>query len=70
MTQLRFVYLILFISLIRSQTASEAIHLIENEIGYGARSLAMGGAYTAMGSDPSGMYWNPAGLADIDNRTL
>ena len=70
MTQLRFVQLVLFITLIRSQTASEAIHLIENEIGYGARSLAMGGAYTAMGSDPSGMYWNPAGLADIDNRTL
>ena len=70
MTQLRFVYLILFISLIRSQTASEAIHLIENEMGYGARSLAMGGAYTAMGSDPSGMYWNPAGLANIKNGTL
>ncbi|GIT57090.1 MAG: hypothetical protein Ct9H300mP18_05190 [Candidatus Neomarinimicrobiota bacterium] len=42
MTQLRFVQLVLFITLIRSQTASEAIHLIENEIGYGARSLAMG----------------------------
>ncbi len=69
-TQLRFISLLFLISLIRSQTASEAIHLIENEVGYGARSLAMGGAYTAMGSDPSGMYWNPAGLADIDNRTL
>ena len=70
MTQLRFVQLVLFITLIRSQTASEAIHLIENEMGYGARSLAMGGAYTAMGSDPSGMYWNPAGLANIKNGTL
>ena len=67
MTQFKFIPLILFFAIIKSQTASEAIHLVENEVGYGARSLAMGGAYTAMGSDPSGMYWNPAGLADIKN---
>ncbi|SVD77702.1 uncharacterized protein METZ01_LOCUS430556, partial [marine metagenome] len=57
MTQFKFFPLILLFTIIKSQTASEAIHLVENEVGYGARSLAMGGAYTAMGSDPSGMYW-------------
>lgn len=32
-------------------------------IGVGARPLAMGGAFTAMVSDITGIYWNPAGLA-------
>ncbi|MDP6611841.1 MAG: hypothetical protein QF823_06020 [Candidatus Marinimicrobia bacterium] len=36
-------------------------------MGFGARSLAMGGAFTALGNDPSGMYWNPAGLAGMTN---
>ena len=56
--------------LINAQSASEAIHLMENEIGFGARSLALGGAYTALGNDPSGMYWNPAGLAGMSNGAL
>jgi len=29
----------------------------------GARSAAMGGAFTAVADDPSAMYWNPAGMA-------
>ncbi len=60
----------LFLSNGQTQTASEAIHILENEIGYGARSLGMGGAFTALGNDPSGMYWNPAGLADISNGSI
>ena len=43
------------------------MHIVEHEMGYGARSLSMGGAFTALGDGPSGMYWNPAGLADIQN---
>ena len=27
----------------------------------------MGGAFTALGDGSSGMYWNPAGLADVNN---
>ena len=60
----------LFLSNGQTQTASEAIHILENEIGYGARSLGMGGAFTALGNDPSGMYWNPAGLADMANGAI
>ena len=61
--------LFIFIS-INAQTASEAIHLMEDEIGFGARSLALGGAYTALGNDASGMYWNPAGLAGMSNGAI
>ncbi|MBN2091328.1 PorV/PorQ family protein [candidate division KSB1 bacterium] len=33
------------------------------KIGVGARAIGMGGAYVALASDASGMYWNPAGIA-------
>ncbi len=31
----------------------------------GARAAAMGGAYTAISEDASGIFWNPAGLVQI-----
>jgi hypothetical protein len=55
----------LLLSISFSQTAWDAIHITENEEGFGARALAMGGAYTAIANDYSGIYWNPAGLADM-----
>lgn len=60
----------LLLSMLTSQSASEAIRLLENEMGFGARSLGMGGANIALGDDPSDMYWNPAGLAGIINKTF
>lgn len=32
-------------------------------LGLGARAWGMGGAYTALATDPSGIYWNPGGLS-------
>lgn len=37
-------------------------------IGVGARGLGMGGAYTALADDASGLYWNPAGLSNLQKR--
>ena len=34
--------------------------------GCGARSLAMGRAFTAVADDPTAIYWNPAGLGQLD----
>ena len=34
---------------------------------FGARAASMGGAYTAVASDLSSFYWNPAGLSLIQN---
>lgn len=34
--------------------------------GFGARALAMGGAYVAVASDVTAAYWNPAGLMRMD----
>src|SRR5690606_725460 len=35
------------------------------ELGVGARALALGGAFVALGEGPTSLYWNPAGIADI-----
>ena len=45
----RTIFSFFFIASINSQSASEAIHLLEDEMGFGARSLSLGGAYTALG---------------------
>jgi opacity protein-like surface antigen len=37
------------------------------KISVGARSIAMGGAYTGVSNDISAMYWNPAGLATMSS---
>ncbi len=52
------------------QTAYDAIHITENEEGFGTRALAMGGAYTALADDYSGIYWNPAGLGSIEKTGI
>lgn len=61
---------IAFIGMLSGQTAWDATHITENEEGFGTRALAMGGAYTALANDYSGIYWNPAGLAAIDNSGI
>lgn len=40
------------------------------EIGVGARSLAMGGAFTALANDPSAIYWNAAGIAKMNRNSF
>ena len=39
-------------------------------IGVGARSAAMGNAYSALANDASAFYWNPAGLPDAGRLAL
>lgn len=34
-------------------------------IAQGARALSLGGAFVAIADDPSAMYWNPAGIAEL-----
>lgn len=58
------------IGMVSGQSAYDAIHITENEEGFGTRALAMGGAYTALANDYSGIYWNPAGLGSIDKTGI
>ncbi len=38
------------------------------KIGVGARAAAMGEAYAAVAQDPTALYWNPAGIANVVGR--
>jgi len=40
------------------------------DIGVGGRALAMGEAYCAIANDASSVFWNPAGIANLDNGDL
>jgi len=39
-------------------------------LGMGARAWGLGGAYAALGTDATAVYWNPANLADLQSRDL
>ncbi len=40
------------------------------KIGVGARAQAMAGAFTALANDASAIYWNPAGIARLQNSEV
>ena len=60
----------IFVCFIQAQSAYDAIHIMDREIGLGTRALAMGGAYTGLADDYTAIYWNPAGLGTIQNYEL
>ncbi|PIS27858.1 MAG: hypothetical protein COT43_08375 [Candidatus Marinimicrobia bacterium CG08_land_8_20_14_0_20_45_22] len=37
------------------------------EVGVGSRAIGMGGAFVAVANDVSALYWNPAGIARMQN---
>ncbi len=39
-------------------------------IGIGARAEALGGAFVAIADDPSALYWNPAGITQMNSVSL
>ena len=40
------------------------------KIGAGARACAMGEAFTGIADDPSAIYWNPAGLTQMNSAQI
>ncbi len=59
-----FIILLLFIWLIKGN--GESLETIP----VGTRACGMGGAYTAVGTTPSGIYYNPAELIKIKNEMI
>jgi hypothetical protein len=43
---------------------------IDNFAGLGVRAMGMGGAYTGVADDFTALFWNPAGLAQIQRREV
>lgn len=54
--------------LLQAQTVNYAAEVLTK--GAGARPLAMGGAFAAAANDATAAFWNPAGLALIDNLEI
>jgi long-subunit fatty acid transport protein len=49
---------------------SDAIRFATPGTGVGARALGMGSAFTGVANDYSALYWNPAGLAQLEYNEL
>jgi hypothetical protein len=58
--------LVIFPSSLYSQRGDAGMPGSYLHMGVGARALGMGKAYTALATDPTAIYWNPAGLATQD----
>lgn len=50
---------------VRAQFPEDALRFSSPGFGVGSRALGMGNAYTGVASDFSAIYWNPAGLAQL-----
>ncbi len=50
-----------------AQFPEDALRFATPGVGVGALSLGMGNAYTGVASDFSAIYWNPAGLAQMEH---
>ena len=72
MKKMIILFMVLFLGLQNapSQTSADAVRIRQNEIGFGARALAMGGNGVALANDYSALYWNPAGLASLKQGEL
>jgi hypothetical protein len=59
------IYIFISCSAFAGKYAADFLH-----IGVGARSAAMGNAYSALANDAAAFYWNPAGLPDAGRLAL
>jgi long-subunit fatty acid transport protein len=57
-------------NLVYSQSEEDARQLSYLGLGYGARALGLGTAFTAVANDFSAVYWNPAGLGQIGRNEV
>lgn len=60
--------LLIAFCLLSSEVMADEYHY--NNILVGERAAGMGGAYTAVSDDPSGLYYNPAGIAFAPGRSF
>ncbi|MBN1622455.1 MAG: PorV/PorQ family protein [Endomicrobiales bacterium] len=71
----RVFFILLILNLIRmpnifasNNPGTTGLNFLKIEVG--AKSSAMGGAFSAVCDDASAVYWNPAGLANLDYKQL
>ena len=60
------IFLIIISSLINAQSNVATTSAAFLEIGPGARSIGMGSAFVSVADDASSIYWNPAGIVNVN----
>ena len=71
MKQISFVALIIVLmlpALVAAEDGSAGLAFLK--LGVGARPIALGDAYTAVGGDVSSIYWNPAGMMAVEGTDV
>ena len=53
-----------------AQTPQEAVNFLQDESGVGIRAQSMGNAYVGLANDYSAIYWNPAGLTQLETSEI
>ena len=69
--------LALSLALLALSLAPRSAHAASGEAGFaflklgvGARPMGMGSAYVALATDPTAIYWNPAGLGGVEGAQV
>jgi len=62
--------LIVSIALLAVAVGAQEERVIDNFGGLGVRAMGMGGAYAGVADDFTAVFWNPAGLAQIQRREV
>ena len=63
------VYIFLCIIFVQGLNAQDGGTESTFSLGFGARAIGLGQAYTALAQDPTAVFWNPAGLEFIDQQS-
>jgi len=67
-TRIRILYCFLALLIIFPGFSASQVPAAFVDIGYGARPMGMGGAFTALTHDAHSVLWNPAGLSRLKNN--
>jgi hypothetical protein len=70
------IYIVIFIAMVLIHSTAFSVEVKKTgttsskflSIGIGPRANAMGGAFTSIANDAEALYWNPAGIAAIDQN--
>ena len=68
MKKIIIIYSVLYLLFAQTNVATTAASFLE--IGAGARSLSMGGAYVSVANDVSALYWNPSGIVNVKRPSI
>ena len=64
------IHCLIYLLMIGAPVWAQEERAIDNFAGVGVRAMGMGGAFVGVADDYTAVYWNPAGLAQIDRREV